>query len=450
MSISRRQFLRLGCYSAAAASIANGLTRLTFLDTAVHAAADYKALVCVFLFGGNDSNNMLVPYDSAAYTNYAALRAGLAIPHSKLLPIAPKSGGANYGLHPALINTQTLFNQQKVALLANTGVLVQPVNRSQYQSGAVPLPINLYSHADQQSEWQTSMANASQRSGWAGRLADKLATLNSPSNFPMIMSVNGSTIFSVGLNSYPLTMIPGSSTSFDGFGGDTPDQARLAAMQKLLTFDSGMSLVKSSNNVSTETFAEMATLTAALGSGAPLLTPFPNTDIGQQMQQIAQIIQVRSALGMSRQIFFCSTGGFDTHANEIATHNQLYPNLDGALSAFYQATVELGVNTQVTTFTHSDFGRTFQEASGGGSDHAWGSHHIIMGGAVNGGDLYGKFPTIALAGPDDAGTEGRWIPSTALDQYAATLGAWFGAAPGDLSTIFPNLANFSTSNLGFV
>jgi uncharacterized protein (DUF1501 family) len=450
MSISRREFMRLSCYSLAAASVANGLTRLGLINSTVHAATDYKALVCVFLFGGNDSNNMIVPYDSAAYANYASLRSGLALPHTSLLPVAPATGGVNYGLHPAFKNMQGLFNQQKLALLANTGVLVQPITRAQFQAGSAPSPTNLYSHADQQSEWQTGVPVGSQNTGWAGRLADRMSFVNSPSVFPMVASVNGSSVFATGLTSSPISVIPGSQTSFDGFYGDPVSNARLSAMQQLLTFDSGASLIKSANNVTSQSFAVMAQLNEALASSTPLSTVFPNTDIGNQLKQIAQLIQVRGALGMNRQIFFCSTGGFDTHNAELETHAQLYPNLDNAFYAFYQATAEMGVDSSVTTFTHSDFSRTFQEASGGGSDHAWGSHHFIMGSAVKGGNLYGTFPTIALGGPDDAGDEGRWIPSSSLDQYAATLGAWFGAAPSDLAAVFPNLANFPTSNLGFV
>jgi uncharacterized protein (DUF1501 family) len=223
-------------------------------------------------------------------------------------------------------------------------------------------------------------------------------------------------------------------------------------MQNLLTFGSGVTLVQAANGVASAAYAQSIALRNALAQGAALQTPFPTpaTSISNQLLQVAKILSVRDLLGLRRQIFFVSMGGYDTHTNEVGSHQTLFSQLDAALTAFYNSTVELGISDAVTTFTLSEFGRTLLQASGGGSDHAWGSHHVVVGGAIRGGDMYGTFPTLALGGPDDASNEGRWIPTTALDQYAATLASWFGVADADVPAIFPNLNNFTTRNLGFL
>jgi uncharacterized protein (DUF1501 family) len=224
----------------------------------------------------------------------------------------------------------------------------------------------------------------------------------------------------------------------------------MGALQSLLTFDTGLSLIQSASSVTSNALQDTRTLANALASGTPLATAFPNSYLGGQLKQVAKIIQVRAALGLQRQIFFVSTGGFDTHSDQLPQQDSLFRDISQSMNAFYQATVEMGVAPQVTSFTMSDFGRTFQPDTTAGTDHAWGSHHLIVGGAVKGGDMYGTFPTLALSGPDDASDEGRWIPTTSLDQYGATLAQWFGVAPADLPSIFPNLPNFSNPTLSFV
>jgi len=450
--ITRRGFLRTTCCTAAAAGVAASSLNRLGLMSAYAQGTDYKALVCVFLFGGNDANNMIIPYDSNGYANYAQVRANLALPQSGLLPIQPKSQSLPFALHPRFVDMQNLFNGGQVAAVVNTGVLPQPTTRTQYLDAQVPIPVNLFSHADQQNQMQTDTLQYTTfpTVGWGGLVADQIQAIYGSGKFPIMVSLAGVNVFAQGLVAKPLQTGGDPTLSLTGYSGSPADNARLAAFQSLLTFEDGLTLIQAASTTSATAIQNAQTLAAALATGSPLQTKFPKNQLAAQLQEVAQIIQVRSALGLSRQIFFVSLGGFDTHGAQLATQNKLLFQLDQSLSAFYHATVELGIPQQVLTYTMSDFARTFQPDSTDGSDHAWGSHHLVMGGAVAGGDFYGTWPTLALGGPSDATNQGRWIPTTALDQYGATLAQWFGVPTANLPSVFPNLKNFPNQTLGFI
>jgi uncharacterized protein (DUF1501 family) len=449
MAFSRRDFLKRTCCTAAAGFAAASFNRFGLVNALAQSAQDYKALVCVFLFGGNDSNNMVVPFSSSGYASYQQTRSILALAQNSLLPIAPPSAGS-FGFHPKFTEMQSLFNQKHLAVLANVGTLVRPTTRAQFQQRQVNLPENLFSHEDQQAQMQTATLDSNGQTGWAGRTADKIQSIYGGS-FPVIISLAGTNVFCEGLTARAIESSGDPTKLLSGFGTSAESQGRLSALQSLLTFDTGVSLIQAASSTTTNALQDSNTLANALASAPALATVFPgNNDLARQLKQVAQIISVRSALGLQRQIFFVSIGGFDTHSDQLNAQNSLYTQLSQAMNAFYQATVEIGAATDVTAFTLSDFNRTYAPDSTSGTDHAWGSHHLIMGGAVHGGDFYGTFPTLALGGPDDATDEGRWIPTTSLDQYAGTLANWFGVPAADLPTIFTNLPNFSNQLLTFV
>ena len=449
--MNRRDFLRRSG-ALTAAGLAGSLD-LVSLSAHAQAAADYRALVCIFLFGGNDGNNLLLPADSAGYAQYAAVRgagSGIALTQAELLPIQPANLDTPFGLHPALKELQPLFAGGQLAAIANVGTLTQPTSKAQYAAGV--RPDSLYSHSDQQNQWQTSIASGAARTGWGGRLADVLAP-QAGGAFPVITSTAGVTLFVTGTASRPLAIPVTGGFGLSGYNNGPAAKARLAALNSLLAIDRGNTFVDAASAITEQAIALSATVNPILTSTASAVAPLfagQSSSIARQLLAVARMIEARAATGARRQIFFVSLGGFDTHANQLATQQTLFGQLSPAWKAFYDATVQLGVAQQVTSFTLSDFGRTFKPAAGGGSDHAWGNHHLVLGGAVKGGMLYGRYPTLTLAGPDDAEREGRWIPTTAVDQYGATLAKWLGASTTDLAQVFPNLARFPVDNLGFL
>jgi uncharacterized protein (DUF1501 family) len=443
---TRRGFIRVT--TASVGSLA--LRPFGLLPALAQSGSNYRALVCVFLFGGNDSNNTIVPMDDASFKAYTSVRGSLALNASELTPTVYSAANAPYAFHGKLAELASMFSSKELAVVANVGSLVQPLTRAQYQGQQTPVPLNLFSHSDQQLQWQTSIAQGNSPTGWAGRTADYIeAQKINTSSFPVFFSVAGNSLLGTGAATQPVAVAPGGTLQLSGFNSSAASQARWSALNSLLALDSGVSLAQAANATLAHSIGDAAALGQALAKGSPLKTQFPATPLGLQLQQVAQVIQVAPYLGMSRQIFFCSLGGFDTHAGELEAHNTLYPQLSQAVAAFYAATGELGVAQNVTTFTESDFSRTFQPTTTDGSDHAWGSHHLVAGGAVKGGQIYGAFPAFQLGGPNDTDTRGRWIPTTSVDQYGATLASWFGIPDTALPAIFPNFSNFGSQKIGF-
>ncbi len=454
MKTSRRDFLsRSGALTVG--GLAARLAPLSALGWAAQAEAqaapDYQALVCVFLFGGIDGNSVVIPLDGAGYGQYAAVRpvsSNVNIAQAALLPVQPAGTSTPYGLHPDLAEIHPLFAQKKLAILANAGPLNEPTTRASYASKR---PDNLFSHSDQQAQWQSAVSSGPSGTGWGGRIADALGSQYGP--FPVITSIAGTSLFIAANSSSPLALPASGGIALQGFNGAAASSARLAALQAILAADLGNGYVKAASDIASRALSLAGTvnpiLTSTSSSVAPLFAG-QGSSIAQQLLQVAKLIEGRAQTGARRQVFFVSLGGFDTHNNELATLSTLLGQLAPALRAFYDATVQMGIADKVTTFTLSDFGRTLQPASGGGTDHAWGNHHLILGGAVRGGDMYGRYPTLALGGPDDAEREGRWIPTTSVEQYGATLARWFGVSEAGLASIFPNLSVFPTANLGFL
>lgn len=451
---SRRQVLGAVCRTITLAGTGGVLGRLGMVNALAQNAADYRALVCVFLFGGNDANNLVVPITAAqqGYQQYQSIRGNIALPSTGLLGISAQGG--TYGLHPNLAEVQALYDAGKMALVANVGMLAEPLTRAEYLGKQKKVPENLFSHSDQQGQWQSIDSSGTGSSGWAGRVADLLGPAYNtqvPSGakvpFPLIVSVAGANLFSTGTVSRP-AMVTTTGAVTPANWPASPN-ARTIAVQRLLSFDNGLKLVQAANEIADAGIKDATVMDAALASST-VTTAFPNTSVANQLKIVARIIKARGTLGARRQIFFVSMGGYDNHENLLTTQANNFTQLSQAIAAFQTCLQEINVEPNVTLFTESEFGRTCQPSSGAGSDHAWGSHHMVVGGAVKGGRMYGQFPALALGGPDDAGSRGVWIPTTALDQYGATLASWFGVQTGDLPAVFPNLAKFGSGALGFM
>jgi uncharacterized protein (DUF1501 family) len=447
-SPTRRTFIRqAACAALTTTGILNTIFDLRRLSAAPLDTSDYKALICLFLFGGNDANNVIVPHDTNGYASYAAARGVLAIPQASLLPLTLQNGdGRDFGFHPNMPEMQALFNQGKLGVVANVGTLVAPVTRAQYLAGGAAVPPQLFSHADQSVQWQTSVPDVISKTGWGGRMADMLQSLNAGSKISLSLSIAGTNTFEVGNTVLPYVISPNGSIGLTGFDGSANANVRLQAFKDLLALPHNNLFEQAYSDTVSRSIAANDLLTSALTGTPGFQTVFPSTTLGSQLNMIAKLIAARTNLSMNRQIFFCSVGGYDTHGDQLAGQANLLTELSQGLNAFYNATVELGIASQVTTFTASDFGRTYP-TNGSGSDHGWGSHQFVLGGAVQGGRLFGTFPTLAVNGPDDTG-QGRWIPTTSVDEFSATLATWFGVSPSDLPTVLPNIGRFAHPNLG--
>jgi len=448
-SPTRRTFIRqAACAALTTTGILNTIFDLRRLSAApLDASSDYKALVCLFLFGGNDANNLIIPHDASGYASYSAARGALAIPQASLLPLTMLNGdGRDFALHPNLPELQSLFNQGKLGVVTNVGTLVAPVTRAQYLAGGAAVPPQLFSHADQSVQWQTSVPDVISKTGWGGRMADMLQSLNAGSKISLNISIAGTNTFEVGNTVLPYVISPTGSVGLAGFDGSANANVRLQAFKDLLALPHNNLFEQAYSDTVSRSIAANDLLTTALAGIPAFQTVFPNSSLGQQLNMIAKLIAARTNLSMNRQIFFCSVGGYDTHGDQLTGQSNLFTELSQGLNAFYSATNELGVAQNVTTFTASDFGRTYP-TNGTGSDHGWGSHQLVLGGAVQGGRLFGTFPTLAVNGPDDTG-QGRWIPTTSVDEFSATLATWFGVSASNLATVLPNIGRFAHPNLG--
>lgn len=443
----RRLFLKLSARLAALGltSLGVGPSRSLFSTSlqASTAVTDYKALVCIYLFGGSDMNNAVVPLDSARYTAYQSLRGSLALSPSRLLSPIADTANQPYGLHSSLAALHTLYESGQLAVVLNMGMLTRPLTKTQYQQGA-DTPANLFSHSDQTTQAQTAQSQQV-ASGWGGRLLEAFGTADPLS----AVSVSSPALFLDGQYFRSNVIPPGSNLALSGLNiwPSSAGAARRQAVEALLALDGGHAL----RRVANDTFADGLQLgdsLAATGSVPALTTAFPTTSLGTQLKEVARLVRLRARMGPGRQVFFCSMGGFDTHTGQDGTHTSLLQQLAQAMAAFHAATVEAGLAGQVTTFTQSEFSRTMQP-NGSGTDHAWGSHQFVLGGAVRGG-IYGALPTLALGGPDDTGTRGVWIPTISTAQFGATLGKWFGASSSELAWAFPTLGAFATPDIGFM
>ena len=480
MSHSRRDFLiRTTCATLGAAAFQGtvrqfGLANLLATPNAV--TGNYRALVCVYLNGGSDSNNMIVPTDAGNYGAYAASRPGLALPNAGspngvlAFNAGPASTpGQTFGIHPNMPEIKGLYDAGKLAVVTNVGPLVEPLKQSEYIGNSKKKPYALFSHSDQVQAWESGRSDIKISTGWGGRAADAVADCNAAGGgFPPMTSIAGSQTFCLGLKR-PLSIGTGSLTSvlaLSGFSGSTTDIARRTSMDYLRTIDTVASTM---NAAASGTTQQAVDISADFSSDPTINTVFPNTGLANQLKQVAKVIKlVQNApgLNLSRQIFFVSQGGYDTHQNQLNDQGNNFLDLSQALNAFYSATVELGLQNNITTFTLSDFGRTLQPSGTGnsiGTDHGWGGHQLVIGDAVSGNNFYGTpnqdtgliFPTLTPGSLDDTTNNvnngrGRWIPTSGSDQYGATLAKWFGVADLDMGAVFPNKDNFPTMDLGFM
>ena len=464
-NISRRSFIGQGaCKGLGMAGLLSTMGTLRLFNASLSAqtlpaGTDHKALVCLFLYGGNDANNLLVPREQAAYDAYQRDRGILALAREDLLPLTlPEDDGRDFGFHPAMAPLVPVFNGGNMAVLCNVGTLVAPVTKAEYKSGGAALPPHLFSHNDQQVQWQTSVPDSIRKVGWGGRLADLVQSLNSGNEVSMNVSLSGSNFFQVGNEVLQYHMTPSGSIGLNqGNAGWSPRVEQYGAMDDVLGRSYGHLFEQEYASTTSRAILNDAFLKTVL-AGVPDYTHlFPNSvdaegglnRVAAQLHMILRMIQARDSLGMRRQIFFAALGGFDTHDAQLEDHHALLAQLSGSIADFYNATESLGIGEQVTTFTASDFNRTYN-SNGKGSDHAWGSHHLVTGGAVNGGRLYGDMPTLAISGPDDTGSRGSWIPTLSTDEMSATLARWIGVADTDLPLVLPNIGRFDRRDVGFL
>ncbi len=453
---SRRDFMKTTLRSVAALGAYGGLAKFGEMNAlASGVSAGYQALICIFLAGGNDGHNTVIPISvpslQEGYSDYFQARQTLALPQAGLQVI--QNGGDTYGLHPLMPEIAALYNAGNAAIIPNVGTLVKPIDKTTLQANnPADFPSALYSHADQVNQWQTTVPNGGAYTGWGGLAEDALAAQNAGAAFSPITSTSGCGLFCTGQNTYASTVPVGGASNLIG----ATDSNRINAFQNMLAFDNGLKLVQAANTITGRGVGFSKALNAAIAA-AHINTAFPVSVLGQQLLTVAKIISIQSALGINRQVFFCQLGGFDTHGMQIGNQDPLLGDLSQSVGALYTClSQELGADKDVVTFTASEFGRTLQPNGNAGTDHAWGNHHIVVGtgkssgGSLLGGQFCGQFPSLTLGGANDANYRGILIPTTSVEQYAATLATWFGVPASSLSTVVPYIGNFPNANLGFL
>ena len=452
-SMRRRTFIKQSVLSALGSSSLGALsTQFNLAHAQVGRADDYRALVCVFLNGGNDAFNMLVPRSLSEYTTYAETRRNLAAAREDLLALNPANNlPTEYGLHPELTGLKSLFDAGKMSLLGNVGTLMEPTLQTDYINNRVELPPQLFSHNDQQN-FVMSLQASQERQGWASRIADVMMDVNTNRNLSMNITLSGSNTLQAGGKTAPYALGAGGVNDYWSLQPGNPDAW---AVNRNRAYDA--ILAQPQTHLFANEFAMTQRRSIDLGvelRSALENTPAPQTyfqggsQLAEMLSMVARLIAARETLGMSRQIFYVGIGDYDTHGDQANRHPALMRELSHALTSFYEATVELGVSHQVTTFTASEFGRTLT-SNGDGTDHGWGSHQMVIGDAVMGGRVFGTMPELAIGSNDDVG-QGRMIPTTSIDQYAATLASWYGLSPSQIADTFPTLANFNSADLGFM
>jgi uncharacterized protein (DUF1501 family) len=461
---SRRQFMKTASYAAmsgiTASPLMHSMRALAAMTSHTAAASsDYRAIVCVYLQGGNDGHGTLIatdPESFAAFTQARNQAEGLAYPLSELLPITPTTpqAGRTFALNPNLTGVQNLFNAGRAALVANTGTLIEPVTKDQWNAGTATLPRSLFSHFDQTNAWEAITADAT-NTGWGGRMADLLESMNGNASFTCI-STSGTSLFLSGQTAFQLRVSNAGALEANGLANPLFGSAQgTAALQSIISADDTNLFAKEYAVIVRRSLAAQAALAAAIAPAGPTGVPNPtqfldpatgkltNNQLASSLQTVARVIAGRTALGVSRQVFFVQLGGFDTHDTQAKRLSTLLSQLGAAFEYFDQLMVTAGLSNQVTLFTASDFGRTLT-ANSDGTDHGWGSHHIVAGGGVAGQNIYGEYPIIGANQANDVGA-GRLIPTTAVEQYGGTLGRWMGLSDSQIREVFPNFANFGSN-----
>ena len=450
--MSRRKFLgTASCAAIGSTTLLSSILNLGAANSLAGAALNsnaatggYKAMVCILLAGGNDSFNMLVPRNGNHYTEYSNARSNLALAQGDLLPLNfNDANGKQFGLHPSMPEVQTLFNNNKLSFVSNVGTLVEPTTKSQYLNGGVTVPVGLLSHADQIQQWQTSIPQTRSSKGWGGRMADILQAGNNNQNISMNISLSGTNIFQVGdvAAEYAIRASAGGSVGIGNYTGTSVLDMALADGTQSLLGQQYQDIFKSTFvNKINDSQSNHVLFSSALSGVPNLTTNFSDNEVSANMELIAKTIAARNTLDVSRQTFFVTFGGWDHHDEVLNNQVNMLGVLSKALSEFEAALQELGVADCVTTFTMSDFGRTLT-SNGNGSDHAWGGNVMVMGDDVNGGQIFGEYPSLALGGADDVGGA-ILLPSISTDEYFAELSKWFGVANGDLAYVLPNIGNF--------